>query len=420
MSTMTRTWSLLVHAGAGEHSRASDRVEAYCNAMREACDAGRAALLATDGCAMAACVAAVACMEDDSSCNAGLGSNLTEDGTVECDASVMDGAECSSGACGAVAGIRNPVRLARALLEAQASGELTLGRVHPMLLVGEGARKWAQAHPHVGLVEPISLVTPRARTQWNQYMVWLREAEAEAELKFEAKAKVATTSSPGGGKRKRDSPDARLAESLHDTVGAVCCDGTHVAAAVSSGGIWLKHSGRVGEAAVFGAGCWACDASGHGDDASVAASVSGVGEQVMRRLLARASCEALRRGPDVLSGRLVSLEALSSVLLDTPHADGRANGSSAISAGVIAVRCVPSAAEDAIPTHELLVAHTTPSFAVGFVSSAFDVGRRPSTYISRRPEGSLSRPTVLLVGASLSETFIHFPDVNSSEGTECL
>jgi len=394
-----------VHAGAGEHSRASDRVEAYRNAMREACDAGRAALLATDGGAMAACVAAVACMEDDATCNAGLGSNLTEDGTVECDACVMDGAEGSSGACGAVAGIRNPVRLARALLDAQASGELTLGRVHPMLLVGEGARKWAQAHPDVDLVEPISLVTPRARAQWNEYMVWLREAEAEAEVKVEAKATVATSSSTGGGKRKRDSSDARLAESLHDTVGAVCCDGTHVAAAVSSGGIWLKHSGRVGEAAVFGAGCWACDASGHGDDASVATSVSGVGEQVMRRLLARASCEALRRGSDGPPGRLASLEALSSVLLDTPHADGRANGSSTISAGVIAVRCAPSrasAALDAIPTHELLVAHTTPSFAVGFVSSAFAVGRRPSTYISRRPEGSLSSPTVLQVGASLS------------------
>jgi taspase (threonine aspartase 1) len=385
-------------------------------------------------------------LEDDQLCNAGFGSNLTEDGTVECDAAVMDGDCRSYGACGAVPGVRNPVRLAARLLERQRSGvRRALGRVHPMLLVGDGARRWAEAEG-LDVVTPAALVSEDARARYARYLTWLREEESEPVQAESGVAQVALGTAEGTGgdesvlgaldevgaslgsiheasstslPRKRPrSPngtadhvsaathDSAASSVLHDTVGAVVCDGVHVSAAVSSGGVWLKHCGRVGEAASFGAGCWAEDAQTSteiGCSWGVGASVSGVGEQVMSRLLAQAACRALQ--PDDVCVE----EAATRVLASSARCHGGGSEHDTVApmdgpfAGFVALRCQPrrapaegedgGAAHGLAPRVELVVAHTTPSFAIGYLTHAIST---PKALVSRHASASVSTPARVL------------------------
>ncbi|TMA47302.1 MAG: isoaspartyl peptidase/L-asparaginase, partial [Deltaproteobacteria bacterium] len=159
--------------------------------MARAVEAGWS-VLAQRGGALEAAVEAVVVLEDDPHFNAGLGSTLTADGGVEMDASVMTGDTLAAGAVGAVAGVPNPIRLARAVL---AEGR-------EVLLVGEPAVALARRHG-LPLCPPEDLVTEAARRHW---------------------------SAPQGG--------------LEGTVGAVACDGRgHVAAATSTGGLSGKRRG---------------------------------------------------------------------------------------------------------------------------------------------------------------------------------
>lgn len=87
-------------------------------------------ILAKGGNAFDAVVEATVVLEDSLLTNAGFGSNLTWDGTVECDASVMDGARLTFGACGAVPGVKNPILLAKHICDQQ-QVPLALGRVPP-------------------------------------------------------------------------------------------------------------------------------------------------------------------------------------------------------------------------------------------------------------------------------------------------
>jgi len=104
-----------------------------------------ASFLATGKPALDAATEAVALLEDSAITNAGFGSNLTWEGTVECDASAMDGTSRLWGAVGAVNGVKNPCRVAREICLGQKK-EGTLGRVPPCLLVGSGANDWAKTH----------------------------------------------------------------------------------------------------------------------------------------------------------------------------------------------------------------------------------------------------------------------------------
>ncbi|GAB4818623.1 hypothetical protein N2152v2_005669 [Parachlorella kessleri] len=108
--------------------------------LRQACQAGAAALRAGRS-APDAVAAAIAVLEDSEVCNAGHGSNLSFEGVVECDASVMEG-DGTFGAVGAVSGVRNPVRVAHRLAGEQRQ-PLSHGRVRPMMLAGDKARTWA-------------------------------------------------------------------------------------------------------------------------------------------------------------------------------------------------------------------------------------------------------------------------------------
>src|SRR5262245_50827491 len=128
----TAVQAIVVHGGAGGEST-DDRAPRRAG-VSAATEAGWA-VLAAGGSALDAAIAAVVVLEDDPHFNAGLGSVLTADGVVELDASVMEGTGLTAGAVGAVSGVPNPVRLARALLEE--------GR--EVLAVGETARERALA-----------------------------------------------------------------------------------------------------------------------------------------------------------------------------------------------------------------------------------------------------------------------------------
>jgi L-asparaginase / beta-aspartyl-peptidase len=237
--------AVAVHGGAGREA-ADDRQPRRAGVARAA-DAAWG-VVARGGSALDAVVAAVAVLEDDPYFNAGTGSVLTVAGTVEMDASVMAGDTLAAGAVGAVRGVRNPVRLARVVLDRP-----------EVMLVGEPARELAARY---GLAcEPDALVTDAAR-------------------------------------RRSDEPPG-------ETVGAVVCDASgHVAAATSTGGIAGKPAGRVGDSAVIGAGTYADDLIGAG-------SATGPGEAIIRFVLVRGALDLVRAGADPGAAARSALDALA-------------------------------------------------------------------------------------------------------------
>jgi beta-aspartyl-peptidase (threonine type) len=240
--------AIIVHGGAGlvgeeRHARLREGV-------RRAAEAGDAILIA-GGSALDAVVAAVRVLEDDPEFNAGTGSALTRDGTVETDASIMDGATQRVGAVAAVPNLGNAIALARAVLDA---GE-------HVILSGPGAWEFAR---EVGIEPAANLATDRAR------------------------ARLA----------------AKLAETSGGTVGAVARDRSgRYAAATSTGGIVGKRPGRIGDSPVPGAGTWA--------DARCALSATGDGEAILRVALTRSI--AMRLGDSLREATIDSLRELASI-----------------------------------------------------------------------------------------------------------
>lgn len=236
MADVNISWSspggrfgVLVHGGAG--ARPTEVAADHAQGCRVASEAAFS-ILKGGGSALDAVERAVRALEDDARFNAGLGAALTEDGTVELDASIMDGKALRLGAVGALVGFRNAVSAARAVLEEE----------RHVFLVGDGAARFAEHHG-VARVDPMSLVTDAAR-------VSLAEVLARR-----------VTPASGG------------------TVGAVALDvNGHVAAATSTGGITGKRSGRIGDSPVVGAGTYA-------DDGFGAASATGHGEGILRVVL---------------------------------------------------------------------------------------------------------------------------------------
>jgi beta-aspartyl-peptidase (threonine type) len=222
---------ILVHGGAGDLHPDDDPTPAI-EGCRAAARRGHAVLEA-GGTALDAVIAAVVALEDDPEFNAGTGSTLNADGEVECDASVMT-ANLECGAVGAVKGIKNPVKLARLVME----------QTKHVLLVADGAHRFAKAQG-ITFVDPKSMITERA----------LR----------------------------------RLARA--GTVGAVARD-RHggLAAATSTGGTTKKLPGRLGDTPIIGCGTW-CDDAG-------AASCTGIGESIIKTTLGRWAVDRLRAGAD--------------------------------------------------------------------------------------------------------------------------
>jgi L-asparaginase / beta-aspartyl-peptidase len=223
--------AILVHGGAGQV--AAERYDRLRAGVRAAAEAGNA-ILAADGSALDAVVAAICVLEDDPEFNAGTGGALTRDGTSETDAAVMDGHTRRVGAVAAVPDLANPIVLARAVLE---DGE-------HVILAGPAAWRFASERGIVPAA-PGALVTERERQR-------LRDAVAGA----------ASGARSGG------------------TVGAVARDRFgQLAAATSTGGTVHKRSGRIGDSPIPGAGTWA--------DREIAVSATGDGEAILRVALAR-------------------------------------------------------------------------------------------------------------------------------------
>jgi beta-aspartyl-peptidase (threonine type) len=252
MVAKAKASALIAHGGAGGRTPANER-PARRHAILAAVESG-ARILRGGGHALDAVVATVMALEDDPLFNAGYGSVLTTEGRVEMDAGVMvaelpspmDAAEASRVRRGAakiraggvvlVSRVRNPIQLARAVME----------RTPHLLMGGAGAERLAR-ETGIRLCRPDQLVSDRARERWLALM--------------ENRAATAMTD-------------------RHGTVGAAAVDARgNIAAATSTGGVSGKLPGRIGDSAIIGAGLFAGARGG--------ASATGAGEAIMRSALCR-------------------------------------------------------------------------------------------------------------------------------------
>lgn len=200
-------------------------------------------ILMSGGNALDAIEAAIACMEDDPTFDAGVGAHLNRDGVVQLDAGVMDGRTYQVGAVAAIERMKNPIRVARYLLNSE----------HNML-VGDGALEYIHACGFP-VCEAGDLVIPREYRRWVE---WREQGEP-------ASAKVFSGS--------------------RGTVGAVAIDRDgNIAAGTSTGGTPFKPAGRVGDSPLPGCGYYA-------DNALGGVSVTGHGESIIRVQLARTAVD---------------------------------------------------------------------------------------------------------------------------------
>jgi beta-aspartyl-peptidase (threonine type) len=265
--------AIVIHGGAGkaEPQYRAGRIEGCKRAALAASALLRQGLTALD-----AVEKAGALLEDDPLFNAGLGGALTEAGTLECDASIMEGLRLEAGAVCSLRSFSNPIRIARAVLQD--------GR--HVMLSAEGAALFARERGFEPVDEAL-LITEHARERLARFIA-LRDQGAKIDA--------------------------------GNTVGAVALDqnGT-VAAATSTGGRSGKLPGRVGDSPIIGAGTYA-------DNRSGAVSATGDGEGIWRLLLAYRITERVRSGwslPEALADGLDDLEeslAMTGGLIAINHA----------------------------------------------------------------------------------------------------
>lgn len=241
-----------VHTGAGNNVDAK-KYKAVC---KRACERATRILKASDEAStLDACEIAIKELEDSGETNAGFGSNLTWDGKIECEASIMDGKSRLFGACTNVSKVKNPIALARVVSDKQKQ-LLKLGRIPPMIVSGVGAEQYASATGVELVDDETQMISKKASKCYEMHKKMVQEYEMKNEIKI----------------------------SPLDTVGAVCVDSDgNITAGCSSGGLILKVSGRVGQAATYGAGCWALQNS----TTSIATCTTGNGEYLMKTLLAK-------------------------------------------------------------------------------------------------------------------------------------
>ncbi|MBX6365378.1 MAG: isoaspartyl peptidase/L-asparaginase [Gemmatimonadetes bacterium] len=264
---------LVVHGGAGTIRKADmtpEQEKAYRETMTRAIQAGYA-VLQRGGASLDAVTAAINVLEDSPLFNAGKGAVFTNAGTNELDASIMDGATLKAGAVAGVKHIKNPIDLARAVMD----------RSPHVMLVGEGAEAFAK---QIGmpLVDQKYFFTQR---RWDQ----LQQLKAEEKKAGKPVIGLVGGSEPTGTTQPRGD-EALIYDdgARHGTVGAVALDQAgNLAAGTSTGGMSNKRWGRVGDSPIIGAGTYA-------DNASCAVSATGDGEYFIRTTAARDICARIQ------------------------------------------------------------------------------------------------------------------------------
>jgi beta-aspartyl-peptidase (threonine type) len=237
--------AIAIHGGAGAIPRPllESREEQYLTSLQSTLDASYA-VLEQGGSSLDAVTTAVRLLEDDPLFNAGRGAALNRDGAAELDAAIMDGRQQRAGAVACVRNVRNPIDLARRVME----------RSRHVLLVGTGAEEFAREEGFVPV--PNEYFQTEERRQQLEYV---RQGQRVSEL----------VGSPQG------------------TVGAVAVDAAgDLAAATSTGGMTNKHSGRVGDSPIIGAGTYA-------KNGVCAVSATGHGEYFIRTVAAYHICNAV-------------------------------------------------------------------------------------------------------------------------------
>jgi len=237
---MSNKFSIAIHGGAGTILRSSMTAELqaqYEQGLADALAAGYA-ILEKGGSSLDAVEAAVMSLEDFPLFNAGRGAVFNNEGAHEMDAAIMYGKDLSAGAVSGVSSIKNPVHLARVIME----------RSGHVLLSGEGAEKFA-AQQGMSFEEAAYFYNDMRYKQWQEAMAEDRVQMDHSDKKF-------------------------------GTVGAVALDQHgNLAAATSTGGMTNKKFGRVGDSPVIGAGTYA-------NDNTCAISCTGHGELFMRAVVA--------------------------------------------------------------------------------------------------------------------------------------
>ena len=276
--------SLIIHGGA--FAVPDSAIEACKSGARDALSAGWK-ILASGGSALDAVEAAVVSLEDNPEYDAGTGSHLNRDGHVSLDAIVMDGRTLRSGAVAAVERIRNPIRLARAVMEAS----------HHMLLAGTGAERFALEHGF-SLCRPEDLIIDRERRAWRLCSRFGHQRQFHDPLFLFSDAyaeQLAAAEAHTGPPAPRPQPgplQSGPVPAIHNggTVGAVAMDREgRLYAATSTGGTCSKVPGRVGDSPMIGCGCYA-------DVEAGGVSSTGWGEAIMKIVMAKTAVEMLRSG----------------------------------------------------------------------------------------------------------------------------
>jgi beta-aspartyl-peptidase (threonine type) len=261
------SWSMAIHGGAGVVERGSltpAAEAAYRQGLSAALTAG-SAILKDGGSSLDAVEAAIRVLEDKPMFNAGKGAVFDADGVNQLDAAIMDGATLRAGAVAGVSRTKNPISLARIVME----------RSPHVLLSGPGADTFSREQ---GL-EQVDPAYFRTDQRWREYLEWKHDQHAALD------------------------PTHR-----YGTVGAVALDTRgHLAAATSTGGLTGKKWGRIGDSPIVGAGTYAADRD-------CAVSATGTGEYFIRQSAARQVCDRIAwNHQDVQQAADATIEAIGDI-----------------------------------------------------------------------------------------------------------